>query len=363
MSNEHMKLFSDLKVVDMSGVLAGPLTGTFFAELGADVLKVESRNPGDPTRFWFQPGEEHLNPSPYYHSANWGKRLMQVDLSNSEDFGKLMHEISDADLLLMNLLPSSQRRYGLDRDTLCSRFPDLLIASLSGFRNSERPAFDVVLQAETGWMAMNAEPGRESFKLPLAVIDLFAAHYLKEALLLALLARTKGRRGAWIALSLDEAALCSLANRAASWLNAGLEALPLGTLHPVIAPYGEVFRTADNLSVVAAVGNDQQFSALCKCMGSVEWCTDRRFANNASRVVNRLSLSRLLQERIITYRRDHFLRMMQDAGVPFGALRTVSEALSVTEVQHLIQEQTEADGYLSKRMTQIPFTIEWNPTK
>ncbi|MFM9057257.1 MAG: CaiB/BaiF CoA transferase family protein, partial [Bacteroidota bacterium] len=254
-----------LRVVELAGVLAGPAVGMFFAELGAEVIKVENkRSGGDVTRTWKTPAENPADKdSAYYHAVNWGKQIELRDLNDSADLDVVLKMISSADILLVNFKAGDAERYGLDVSTLRNRFPQLIIGQITGFSDESRVAFDAVLQAESGLMSLNGAREQGPLKLPVAFIDLFAAHQLKEGLLLALLKRSKSGEGAHVKVSLFDSAISSLANQASVYLNTGIASGRTGSLHPSIAPYGETFACADGHYILIACGSDAQFLALC----------------------------------------------------------------------------------------------------
>jgi crotonobetainyl-CoA:carnitine CoA-transferase CaiB-like acyl-CoA transferase len=236
-------MFKNLKVVELASVLAGPLTGTFFAELGAKVVKIENKlTQGDVTRTWKLPTESKENSvSAYYSAANYSKESLFLNVKDSSDYELLIEHIKDADIVISNYKPSTARKLKLDYKDLKPYNPSLIYAELTGFGGDDsRPAFDVVLQAETGFMYMNGEPHRNPVKMPVALIDVLAAHHMKEAILCALINKLKTGEGQHISMSLYECALASLANQATNWLMEGHIPQPMGTQHPNIAPYGDM---------------------------------------------------------------------------------------------------------------------------
>jgi len=210
--------------VELAAVLAGPAVGMFFAELGAKVLKVEHPGlGGDMTRKWKLKEEKKDAPvSAYYASVNFGKEVLWLDLGEEKDREKLLEELSDTDILISNFKRKSAIRMGLNPAKLLARFPKLIYGQIDAFgAEEERPAFDAVLQAEVGLMFMNGYPDAQPAKLPVALIDVLAAHQLKEGLLMALLERGQSGKGQLVSTSLFDAAVCSMANQASNYLMAG----------------------------------------------------------------------------------------------------------------------------------------------
>ena len=258
-----------IKVVELASVLAGPAVGMFFAELGAEVIKIENKTTGgDVTRSWKLPSEDPAAPaSAYYASVNWGKTVWMCDLQHAEDRDRVLQAIDQADVVISNFRPDAAQKLGMSYPQLSARNPRLLFGQITGFGDDDPlPAFDVVLQAEAGFLYMSGHPGGAPAKMPVALIDLLAAHQLKEGLLLALLERSQTGKGSKVSVSLYHAALASLANQATNWLIAGKIPQRMGTLHPNIAPYGELFACKDGGQIVLAVGNDRQFQQLCKTL-------------------------------------------------------------------------------------------------
>ena len=202
-------MFANLVVFDLSTVLAGPSVGTFFAELGAKVTKIEHPIHGDVTRTWRIPGEKQEVTS-YFSSINFGKEYITKDLTLASDYAWLLEQLPKVDVLIMNFKSSDYLKFNLTKEKLHAINPRLIIGSISGFGdNSDRVAYDLILQAESGIMAMNGAPDAYPTKMPIAFIDILAAHQLKEALLLAILKREKTNLGSWVSVSLYDAAVCS----------------------------------------------------------------------------------------------------------------------------------------------------------
>jgi len=356
------KLFKDLKVVELASVLAGPAVGMFFAELGAEVLKIENkRTDGDVTRRWKLPAEDaELPDSAYYHSINWGKRVLLLDLREEADREEAYRHISEADVVISNFRPAAARRLGMDAGTLRGRYPALIHAQLTAFdeEQAERPAFDVVLQAESGFLYMSGEPGRDPVKMPVALIDLLAAHQLKEGILLALLKRERTGRGSYVRTSLLEAALVSLANQATNWLMGGVVPQRTGCRHPNIAPYGDIFTTSDEKQVVIAVGTEAQFQSLCSCLELEHLSDDERFATNAARVRHREALLAALAPAFQQYDRAALMARLLAEQVPVGSIRDLSEVFALPTAQRMILEGPVANGRLTRRVRTVAFHLE-----
>lgn len=351
----------DLKVVELASVLAGPSVGMFFAELGASVVKIENKTTGgDVTRRWKLPSENPEAPfSAYWCSVNWGKQILSKDLNDDADRREVLELIGQADVVISNFRGQAAQRLGMDPASLRKTNPRLIVGCISGFPEGDpRPAYDVVLQAEAGLMYMNGEPGRPPVKLPVAFVDLLAAHQLKEGILLALLQRQRTGMGATVTVSLLEAAIASLANQATNWLMGGVIPTRLGNLHPNIAPYGEIFSCADGGELLLAVGTDQQFIRLCEAMGMPQLATDPQFANNQARLLHRQQLMATLAAVFRRYNSQTLFEQLLEAGVPVARIRNMKQVFEMPIAQQMILEDTLPDGTVAKRVKTVAFEMK-----
>ncbi len=352
--------FRDLRVVELASVLAGPAVGMFFAELGAEVIKIENKSTGgDVTRRWKVPGEAADAPlSAYYCSVNWGKNVRLLDLKAPEDRREVLALIDTADVVISNFKTRSAEALGMDYAGLRRRNPRLIYAQLHAFgAGEERPAFDVVLQAEAGFLYMTGEPEGAPVRMPVALIDLLAAHQLKEGILLALLHRERTGAGSLVSASLFDAAISSLANQATNWLMAGHVPQRMGAMHPNIAPYGDIFLTRDEKPVVVAAGTERQFQRLCACLGAPALAEEPAFADNAARVRNRTDLRERLAPHFRDFDRADLMAQFLAQGVPAGSIRTLPEVFELPAAQHLLLEDVLPDGQSGRRVRTVVFNI------
>ncbi|MBL4710674.1 MAG: CoA transferase [Flavobacteriales bacterium] len=345
-----MKPFEHLKVVELASVLAGPSVGLFFAELGAKVIKIENQQAGgDVTRSWKLASEDQQHPfSAYYSSVNYGKESWFLNLNETADLNKVLEEIKTADLVIANFKPGDAAKLGLSFEQLKSLNPQIIYGEITGFGSENRIAYDVVLQAESGFLAMSGTPEGELCKMPVALIDLLAAHQLKEGILLAMLQQQKEKKALKVSVSLFDAALSSLANQATNWLMGNHIAQPMGTLHPNIAPYGELFTCKDEKQVVLAIGSNRQFKALCETLTLDTAFSDSRFNNNQNRVKNRIELAELLSAQISNWNREEIMNRFIENNVPAGAVRKMDEVFSIPAAQkQLLKEQKEGKDLIA----------------
>ena len=348
-----------LKVVELAQVLAGPAVGMFFAELGAEVVKVENKlTGGDLTRKWKVQGEDNSAPmSAYYHTVNWHKKVLMMDLSDKSDQSALHLLLQDADILLVNFKAGDAEKFGLESSVLRDRYPRLIIGEIVGYVDSDKVAYDAVLQAESGFMYMNGQPGDPPLKMPVALIDLLAAHQLKEALLLALLKREWEGTGSIVSVALYNAAVASLANQASTYLNTGIIPTRQGSLHPGIAPYGEVFTAADGVDVLLAVGTDDQFRRLLNVLQLEELLSEVKFRTNAERVIHRQELKVFLSAAIGKVSSADLLQKLSDEKVPAAPIKNMAEVFREPVAAKMVLTQQEENGKYSKRVSTVAFKI------
>jgi crotonobetainyl-CoA:carnitine CoA-transferase CaiB-like acyl-CoA transferase len=317
-----------LVVLELASILAGPTTGQFLAELGAEVLKIE--NPatgGDPTRGWRLASEPADAPvSAYFSCANWGKQSLAVDVAKPAGRDIVLKLARSSDVVIASYKPGDDIKLGLDAATLRELNPRLIYAQISAYgQDDPRPGFDAIIQAESGFTFLNGEAGAGPVKMPVALMDLLAAHQLKEAILLGLLARASSGLGRHVHVSLLEAAMASLANQATNFLVAGVVPQRMGSEHPNVVPYGSIFRLDDGQDLVLAVGTERQWRNLADALGHPEWAADPRFADNTARVANRADLNQQLTEALGGLHGAVVRERLQVAGVPFGVVNDMRQ--------------------------------------
>jgi crotonobetainyl-CoA:carnitine CoA-transferase CaiB-like acyl-CoA transferase len=353
-----MEVFKNLKIIELGSVLAVPAVGMFFAELGAEVIKIENKKTGgDVTRSWKLPSESPNAPdSAYFHSVNYGKTHYFLDLQSNTDKEKVYQFIQNADIVLANFKKSSAIALGMDAETLQNLNPKLIYASIHGFEeDDDMAAFDVVLQAETGFMYMTGERGRVPVKMPVALIDILAAHQLKAGILTALLERTQTGKGSTVTVSLYESAIASLANQATNWLMAGKIPQRIGSEHPNIAPYGDVISLSNGTDIVLAIGTEKQWQLLCKMLNDNELCHDKRFKNNVLRVQNRVALMQILRVKMQDLDANSVLDLLKQHNIPAGAVLNMQQVFENPQAQKMIL--TDADGK-GKRVKTVIFKLK-----
>lgn len=295
MANDSSPILHDVRVLDASRVLAGPLCGQMLGDLGAQVVKIERPGLGDETRAWGPPFLRET--SAYYLSCNRNKRSVAIDLGKPAGVG-LLHDLArQSDVLLENFLPGSARKLGLDPERLLQINPRLVVCSLSGFGRtgprSEQPGYDFAIQALSGLMDITGPPDGPPSKVGVAVVDVLTGLYASTAILACLHARQRSNHGYVIDLALLDCAVASQVNVLQAYLSSRQPAGRLGNAHLQIVPY-QLFQTADGW-LVLAVGNDGQWQRFCSAAGLNELGEKERFRANAYRVRHRAELIPLLE--------------------------------------------------------------------
>ena len=349
-------MLKGLKVIDLSTVLAGPSVGTFLAELGADVLKIEHPEHPDVTRSWKLPKEQTGNSqSAYFSSINYKKTQAKLNLKDNDDHKEFIKLISSTDILISNFKKGDDAKLNITDSSLLGINPRLIIGKINGYgTSSDRVAYDLILQAESGFMSMNGTQESGPVKMPVALIDVLAAHHLKEGILLALYQREKTGKGQSVSVSLYDAAISSLVNQASNYLMAGHVPQRIGSLHPNIAPYGELFITKDEATITFAIGSNTHFSKLCQSIGLGSLIDEPRFNSNQNRVINREELALLIQAKISVFDSKVLLDQLQDQNVPAGKVKRLDEVFNDESAKSLIREE-DVNGIKTKRITSIAF--------
>ena len=352
-------MFQGLQVLDLSTVLAGPSVGTFFAELGATVVKVESPRGGDVTRTWRLKSEDVPGDvSAYFASVNYKKSYLKLDFKNESDRSQLNELIRESDIVIVNFKEGDDLKFRLSPSDVQAINPRIIYASLKGFAsNPNRIAYDVVLQAECGFMFMNGDKTSGPLKMPVALIDVLAAHQMKEGILCALIQRLKSGRGSIVRVTLEESALSALMNQASNYLMTGHVAKPEGSLHPNIAPYGETFSCSDQKQLVLAIGSNQQFEKLCECTSLQHLPLEEQFSTNQNRVLHRSKLADILRPKFALESRDYWMERFIEIGVPAGSIRSMEEIFSDDFAKGMVREEVISEFH-TKRVTSIAFRLE-----
>ena len=317
-----------IKVLDLSRVLAGPWATMTLGDLGAEIWKIEQPGTGDDTRSFAPPLVEGI--STYYLGANRNKKSLAIDIGTSEGREIIVDLARKADILVENFRPASLRKFRLTYDDLKVINPRLIVCSISGYGRGhaleERPGYDFILQAESGFMAITGERDGEPMRLGVAFIDLVTGMNAVQAVLAALYMRERTGEGQWLDIGLHDSALFLLANVASGYLHTGQEHGRYGNAHPSIVPY-QIFACIGG-RIAIAVGNDEQFRRFCRAIGLAELSDDPRYATNRRRTEHRETLLPLLEAHLGHLELTKLLADLRAAGVPAGDVRSVGQALT-----------------------------------
>jgi len=316
------------QVLDLSCILAGPFAAQLLADLGAEVVKIEPPA-GDPTRQWGPPFERgDTGESAYFRCANRGKHGLVMDLSVPETRERLHERLQQADVLIENFLPESAERLGLTWERLHARHPKLILASVRGFASdvpaASRPGYDLMIQAESGWMSLTGEPGGRPMKVGVALADLLAALYTANGVQAALLHRERTGEAIHVEVPLMEAALAGLVNVGSGTLMTGQPPGRWGNEHPNIVPY-QTFACSDG-EVAVCVGKDRHFELLALWL-RLDLEAEPRWAHNQGRVADRERLAAILGERFAGHTSAEVLEFCEAQGIPVGRIRRVDDVL------------------------------------
>ncbi len=336
---------SHLRVLDLSRILAGPWAGQTFADLGAEVIKVERPGAGDDTRSWGPPflaGPDGAatGDAAYFLSANRGKKSLALDISTPRGQELVRRLAAASDVLLENYKVGGLARYGLGYDDLRAINPGLVYCSITGFGQTgpyrDRAGYDFTIQAMGGLMSVTGErddrPGGGPQKIGVALSDVLTGLYATIAVLAALAERERAGAGRHVDMALLDVTAAAMANQAMNYLTTGEAPGRLGNAHPNIAPY-DVFDTAD-LPIVLAVGNDAQYARFCEAAGRPELARDERFATNAARVAHRQALTATVGEIMKSRDRAAWLAALERVGVPAGPINDLARLFDDPQIRH-----------------------------
>lgn len=351
-----------IRVADFSRVLAGPYASMMLADLGADVIKIESPT-GDDTRSWTPPVDASGRGT-YFESVNRNKRSIICDLRKPDGLAEARRLALSADVLIENFRPGTMSRFGLDFDELAAHNPALIYCSVTGFGagdGAHLPGYDLLVQAVGGLMSVTGEPEAGPTKVGVALIDVLTGQNAVVGIQAALRVRDRTGIGQRVEVNLLSTVLSSLVNQASAALGTGVSPQRMGNAHPSIAPY-ETFTALDGPFVIA-VGNDGQFAKLAELLGLPGLATDSRFARNEDRVANRGELKYLMGTRLLTEVVAHWVRAMTAVGIPAGRVNDIGQAIEFAASLGLepVTEITGSDR-ISKQMSN-PITLSHTPAQ
>ena len=326
-----------LKVLELARVLAGPWAGQILADLGADVIKIESPA-GDGTRLWGPPWverEEGDREAAYYHAANRGKRSVVADFKNADDLRRVSELAAGADVVLENFKTGTLARFGLDFASLEALNPRLVYCSITGFgqtgpRASEA-GYDFVIQAMSGFMALTGEPAGQPMKMGISISDLTCGLYSVIGIQAALAMRERTGRGQHVDMALLDCSVGLLASQATHYLTTGENPPRMGNEHAQVSAYG-VFPVADG-EVVLAPANDGLFRKLLALLGREDLLGEEKFASNEARLANRAELDAMIAAETRKWQLDELLADCAEDGIPAGRVNEIDAVFEDPQVR------------------------------
>lgn len=349
-----------LLVADFSRILAGPYATMLLADLGAEVVKVESPA-GDDTRSWQPPVRDGI--STYYLGVNRNKRSIALDLKDAVDLGAARELARRADVLVENFKPGGLARFGLDYESVAAGNPRVIYASISGFGSGPKgralPGYDLIVQAMSGLMSLTGDPDGEPFRAGISVFDVMAGLHATIGVLSALNARHESGRGQHVEVNLMSSALSGLVNQTSAYVAGGVVPFRMGNSHPSLFPY-EPLPCADGELIITA-GNNAQFRKLVEVLGVPELADDPRFSRNEDRTANREELRPLLVERLRTRKKMEWFRDILGAGVPCGPINTVDGGVAFAEEVGLEPVVSVGEGASAVPSVRNPITFSDTP--
>lgn len=367
-----MGALEGIRVLDLSRVLAGPWCGQIFADLGAEVIKVERPKTGDDTRMWGPPWMKNNNgedtrEAAYYQSANRNKKSIAIDISSQEGQELVRALAADSDVLIENYKAGSLKKYGLDYETLSAINPRLVYCSITGFGQTgpraPEPGYDFIIQGMGGLMSVTGEkddlPGGGPQKVGVAFADLTTGLYSTIAIQAALLNRNITGLGQHVDMALLDVQVALLANQGMNYLASGKVPGRYGNAHANIVPY-QVFRAADQDFIIAC-GNDKQFVALSQAIGLPDLPSDPRFTTNALRIKHRAEIGDLLGQHFLTNTAKHWVEAIHAVQVPVGLINNLQQAFEEPQVQAR-NMLVEMEHPLKEKLTVIGSPIKLSRT-
>lgn len=332
---------SDIRVLDLTRILAGPTSTQLLGDLGADIIKVERPGAGDDTRKWGPPyikdkNGEDTRESAYYLSANRNKRSVSIDLSRREGQDLVRRMAAKCDVLVENFKAGGLAKYGLSYDQLKDEFPGLIYCSITGFGQTgpyaPRAGYDYLAQGLGGIMSITGEPDGQPMKVGVGISDIMCGMYAAVSILAAIRHRDLTGQGQHIDLALLDTQVAWLANEGLNYLTSGDVPRRRGNAHPNIVPY-QLFDTADD-PFILAVGNDAQFSRFCAFAEIPEIATDPLYQTNSSRIANRDTLIDILIPVLKGQSRQFWLDGLEKLGVPASPVNDIAQVFEDPQIKH-----------------------------
>ncbi len=334
------KPLSQIRILDLTRILAGPWAAQLLADLGADVIKIERPGEGDDTRLWGPPFIKNADgtdgDAAYFLSANRGKKSVAIDIASPEGQDLVRQIAMKSDVLIENFKLGGLAKYGLDYASLSKLNPRLVYCSITGFGQegpyAKRAGYDFMIQGMSGLMSVTGEEDGMPLKVGVAVSDLFTGLYAANGIQAALIDRERTGKGTHIDMSLLDSQIAALANQNSNYLVSGNAPGRLGNAHPNIVPY-QAFETADG-HIILAIGNNRQFVAFCKIANLEHIPEDPRYANNKQRVAHRDELVAIVADGMLKRTTKEWIEVLEGASVPCGPINSLDDVFVDPHVQH-----------------------------
>lgn len=356
------KPLEGIKVVDLSRFIAGPYCTMKMGDMGAEVIKVETPDKGDDSR---ELGPPFLNgESAYYLSFNRNKKSVTINMRESKGKEILHRMISEADVFVENFRIGVTEKMGLTYEDVKKINENIIYCSITGYGHNspyrEKPSFDVMIQGEAGFMSITGFPDGPPQRAGIPIADIMGGFHAVEGILLALLVKARTGKGQFIDVSLMDSIIAILTYQAGNYLATGDIPQRVGNRHPMITPY-ENFETSDGY-VIFAVGNQRLWETFIQTLGRNDLSEDPRFADMKSRNQNPSELKAILEEITKTKTTAEWVKVMEDAGVPCGRIRTVDQVLTDphVDIREMVVEIEHATAGMIK-LTGVPTKLSLTP--
>lgn len=360
-----MTSLSGLTIIDLTRILSGPYCTMYFADLGANVIKVEPPK-GDDTRNWGPPFIE--TESSYFLSVNRNKRSIVLDLKTEEGKAVLRSLIEKADVVVENFRPGTLDKLGFGFERLKEIQPGIILASISGFGQTgpyrDEPGYDVIAQGMGGFMSVTGIMDGPPVKGGYSLADIGTGMWAIIGILTALLNRDREKKAQWVDVSLLETMISWQTYLAGNYFASGQDPVPLGNAHPNICPY-QAFPAQDGFFNLA-VGNDSLWKKFCEGMQEPDWLVDERFRTNPLRVQNRQILIPMLEERFRREPVKYWVGVLRRNGIPCGPINRVSDVFAdpyVVERNMLFTVNHPTVGAIKQVATPVKYLHDSNPEK
>lgn len=339
------QIFSGLKILDLTRIVAGPLCTQNMADMGATVYKIEKPGSGDDSRVMgpkpqVADGQRPIDAAMTFLAYNRGKHSVTIDITKPEGAALVRALASHCDVMLENYKSGSLKKLGLDYDSIKAINPSIIYCSLTGFGHdgpyAGRPAYDFILQGMAGPMSTcgqpDGSPGASPMRTSMPTTDLITGLYMNVAIVSALYHRLTTGEGQYIESTLLDASVAYNGHLAVSYLNSGVIPKREGNANPIAAP-SDVFACADGYLIIAA-GNDRQFDGLCHAIEMSHLTKDARFISSQQRIENREALREQIAQRVLQHNKAHWLDRCREFNVPSGPINNMQEVFEDPAVKH-----------------------------